>query len=254
MAPAGGGLWAAGAAERSAPARRRRPGAPPVSIAAPQAQRDVGGPHATGIRARRAGLSARGSASWAPSRIRSWHAGSWYPSVCSVPLRPSARARPLLLPRERLNVPARSNHERWRVEHTQDASDALLQVNRVVLMGLLMARNAGEQKEMSSVSGVRRRAAAMRSNVSAEARMSRPCSSHVYQVTPTPAIAASSSRLRPSVLRRAVGDSPMDSGDNSRAPRHHEFPKLLPASRFVSHGHVSATSLLAHVIAQEHNA
>src|SRR5262249_15334362 len=42
--------------------------------------------------------------------------------------------------------------------------------------------------------------------------VSRPCSSHVYQVTPTPASCATSSRRNPGVRRRRVGRRPTCSG------------------------------------------
>ncbi len=48
--------------------------------------------------------------------------------------------------------------------------------------------------------------------------MSRPCSSQVYQVSPTPASAATSSRRKPGVLRRPPPGKPTSSGD-SRARR-----------------------------------
>ena len=44
------------------------------------------------------------------------------------------------------------------------------------------------------------------------ALIGRPCSSHVYQVTPTPASWASSSRRRPAVRRRLPGGRPTSSG------------------------------------------
>src|SRR6516165_1895314 len=42
--------------------------------------------------------------------------------------------------------------------------------------------------------------------------MGRPCSSHVYQLTPTPASSATSSRRSPGVRRRGPGDRPASSG------------------------------------------
>ena len=50
--------------------------------------------------------------------------------------------------------------------------------------------------------GVRRSARDSASSTSSEARTSRPCSSHVYQVVPTPARWATSSRRSPGVRRR----------------------------------------------------
>ena len=50
--------------------------------------------------------------------------------------------------------------------------------------------------------GVSRSARASASSTSSDARTSRPCSSHVYQVAPTPASCATSSRRRPGVRRR----------------------------------------------------
>ena len=44
------------------------------------------------------------------------------------------------------------------------------------------------------------------------ALIGRPCSSHVYQVTPTPASWASSSRRRPAVRRRVPAGRPTSSG------------------------------------------
>src|SRR5262249_26055194 len=44
------------------------------------------------------------------------------------------------------------------------------------------------------------------------ALMRRPCSSQVYQVTPTPASCATSSRRRPGVRRRGPGGRPTSSG------------------------------------------
>jgi hypothetical protein len=46
------------------------------------------------------------------------------------------------------------------------------------------------------------------------ALISRPCSSHVYQVTPTPASSATSSRRSPGVRRRAPRGMPTSSGVN----------------------------------------
>jgi hypothetical protein len=46
----------------------------------------------------------------------------------------------------------------------------------------------------------------------ADARTGRPCSSQVYQVTPTVASSATSSRRRPGVRRRSVGRMPTSSG------------------------------------------
>ncbi|CDH31055.1 hypothetical protein XBI1_1260076 [Xenorhabdus bovienii str. Intermedium] len=46
----------------------------------------------------------------------------------------------------------------------------------------------------------------------ADTPISRPCSSHVYQVRPTPAKAATSSRLNPGVRRRPICGNPTDSG------------------------------------------
>ena len=54
--------------------------------------------------------------------------------------------------------------------------------------------------------------AASASSTSSEARTSRPCSSHVYQVVPTPASSATSSRRRPGVRRRPPLGSPTSSG------------------------------------------
>ena len=45
------------------------------------------------------------------------------------------------------------------------------------------------------------------------ALIGRPCSSHVYQVTPTPASWATSSRRSPGVRRRSPGGSPACSGE-----------------------------------------
>src|SRR5579859_635339 len=60
--------------------------------------------------------------------------------------------------------------------------------------------------------GVHRSARAKASNTSSDARTSRPCSSHVYQVVPTPASCATSSRRRPGVRRRPLPRSPTSSG------------------------------------------
>src|SRR5690606_29010582 len=53
----------------------------------------------------------------------------------------------------------------------------------------------------------------MRSSTDAETWMSRPCSSHVYQVTLTPASAATSSRRSPGVLRRSASGKPTSAGE-----------------------------------------
>ena len=55
---------------------------------------------------------------------------------------------------------------------------------------------------MRALGGRQPQRAAMASSTSSEARTSRPCSSHVYQVVPTPASWATSSRRRPGVRRR----------------------------------------------------
>ena len=60
----------------------------------------------------------------------------------------------------------------------------------------------------SRSSGDIRSVVEMRSSTSAETWMSRPCSSHVYQVTLTPASAATSSRRKPGVRRRLVSGKP----------------------------------------------
>src|SRR4051812_28688496 len=53
--------------------------------------------------------------------------------------------------------------------------------------------------------------------------MARPCSSHVYQVTPTPACWATSSRRRPGVRRRPPSGSPRTPGERrSRRERRNE--------------------------------
>ena len=59
--------------------------------------------------------------------------------------------------------------------------------------------------------------------------MSRPCSSHVYQVTPTPASWATSSRRRPGVRRRADEISPTHSGVIRSRRRAQEGAELAPA-------------------------
>ena len=67
--------------------------------------------------------------------------------------------------------------------------------------------------------GSSRSARASASSTSGEGLMSRPCSSHVYQDTPTPASAASSSRLRPGVRRRPPSSGSPTSAGDSRARR-----------------------------------
>ena len=61
--------------------------------------------------------------------------------------------------------------------------------------------------------GSRRSARARPCRASTEGRTSRPCSSHVYQVVPTPASSATSSRRRPGVRRRVPGGRPTSAGD-----------------------------------------
>ena len=53
---------------------------------------------------------------------------------------------------------------------------------------------------------------AIAASTCSETLMSLPCSSHVYQVTPTPASCAASSRRSPGVRRRPVAGSPACSG------------------------------------------
>jgi len=62
-----------------------------------------------------------------------------------------------------------------------------------------------------------------------DALMSRPCSSQVYQVTPTPASCATSSRRRPGVRRRPAIGSPTCSGGDPLAPAAQEPGQLLAA-------------------------
>ena len=53
---------------------------------------------------------------------------------------------------------------------------------------------------------------AIASSTCGDALIWRACSSHVYQVTPTPASCATSSRRRPGVRRRRDGGRPTSSG------------------------------------------
>ena len=52
----------------------------------------------------------------------------------------------------------------------------------------------------------------MRVSAAADTLMSRPCSSHVYQVSPTSASVATSSRRKPGVSRRVPRGKPTASG------------------------------------------
>ncbi|CAM5622313.1 hypothetical protein RLIN73S_04216 [Rhodanobacter lindaniclasticus] len=52
----------------------------------------------------------------------------------------------------------------------------------------------------------------MRANAAADTLIARPCSSHAYQVTPTSASCATSSRRKPGVSRREPRGKPAASG------------------------------------------
>jgi hypothetical protein len=62
--------------------------------------------------------------------------------------------------------------------------------------------------------GAMRRVWAIASSTCQLALIGRPCSSHVYQVTPTPASSATSSRRSPAVRRRVPGGKPTSCGRN----------------------------------------
>jgi hypothetical protein len=72
----------------------------------------------------------------------------------------------------------------------------------------------------------RRKTRATASSTCVLALISRPCSSHVYQETPTPASSATSSRRSPGVRRRGPPGMPKSAGD-SRARR---ARRKLPSS------------------------
>ena len=74
--------------------------------------------------------------------------------------------------------------------------------------------------------GVSRSAREIASSTSSEARTSRPCSSHVYQVVPTPASCETSSRRSPGVRRRPPLGQPDLLGLKARAALAQEVGEL----------------------------
>ena len=80
-------------------------------------------------------------------------------------------------------------------------------------------------------SAVMRNVLQTRSSTSADTWILRPCSSHVYQVTLTPASAATSSRRNPGVRRRFVSGRPTWAGESrARQP----LRKSMSCRRWVS--------------------
>src|SRR6266542_5436178 len=77
-----------------------------------------------------------------------------------------------------------------------------------------------------------RRAFAIRFRLSDDIRISRPCSNHVYQVSPTKASEQTSSRRRPGVRRRLPRVKPSSSGahDSLRARRNFASSFLFASS------------------------
>ena len=73
-------------------------------------------------------------------------------------------------------------------------------------------RDVGQPVQVPSLGRSRRNTRATASSTCTLALIGRPCSSHVYQVTPTPASWATSSRRKPGVRLRTPGAMPTCSG------------------------------------------
>ena len=101
------------------------------------------------------------------------------------------------------SAPAGTPGSVHRVDERDQVSDLPAQRRRVRAGDVVGQRELGsrEREQRPALGGVEPNARASASSTSGEGLMSRPCSSHVYQDTPTPANAASSSRLRPGVRR-----------------------------------------------------
>lgn len=88
-----------------------------------------------------------------------------------------------------------------------------------------------------------RSALASRSSSASETLISRPCSSHVYQVIPMPASCAASSRRRPGASRRRPGAIPTSAGVRRARRDRRNSDSALRASVRLSITFVSAFAL-----------
>ena len=101
-------------------------------------------------------------------------------------------------------------------------------------LALLAAAEQDQVRALGAASGAARGTTA--SSTSSEARTSRPCSSHVYQVVPTPASSATSSRRRPGRAPAAAVRKPDVLGLEARALGAQEVGELLAPALAVARG------------------
>jgi hypothetical protein len=104
-----------------------------------------------------------------------------------------------------------------RLDQSDQLADIAIELLRICTGHVVGKRElrARKREQRSALGEVKPQRASERVETSGDGLMSRPCSSHVYQDTPTPASAASSSRLRPGVLRGPpLSRSPTSAGDN----------------------------------------
>ena len=84
-------------------------------------------------------------------------------------------------------------------------------------VGATGSRRPARSNKDARSAGFRRKASANRASAAGDAETSRPCSSHVIQVTPTPVACANSSRRQPGVRR--LPDTSAGNGKRSRWAR-----------------------------------